>query len=63
MFSLDLIGCAWSYCSILYNVCLMSLGGLLFFEGIQREVLEEMLGGKKRLGGLERGETMIRCNI
>lgn len=34
----------------------MSLGGLIFSEGIQREVfLEEMVGGKKRWGGLEGG--------
>lgn len=31
--NLDMMICAWSYCRLLCNVCLMSLGGLLFSEG------------------------------
>ena len=31
--NLDMMICAWSYCCLLCNVCLMSLGGLLFSEG------------------------------
>jgi hypothetical protein len=34
--SLDVMVCAWSYCSCLCSVWLMSRGGLLFSEGRQR---------------------------
>lgn len=51
--------CAWSYCSLLWYVWLMSLGGLVFSEGIlylgKRRGTELM----KRMRGREEGKTAI----
>lgn len=44
--SLDVMLCAWSYCSLLYCVWLMSLGGLFFSEGIR-----DRSGGEGRRRG------------
>ena len=46
--SLDVMVCAWSYCSLLCHVWLVSLNGLLWVEG--REGVVD-LGERRCMGG------------
>lgn len=53
--SLNVVACAWNYCSLLRPVWLISLGGLLYSEGM-RGPLED-----KGVAWAYRG--MLVCNI
>jgi hypothetical protein len=46
------MACAWSYCWLLGHAWLMSLGGLLFYEGVRLGWTWGRVGGE-RLGGEE----------
>lgn len=60
---LDMRACALSYCNLLCHVQLLSLGGHLFFKGMEEKQILGRREAWQGCGGLERVDGMeTECN-